>query len=370
MNRSVRHSGDLAAVLAGLALLGVLGLLAALAAGAFRTDHTTDLTRTIGVSPGSSSLDAAAIYAAANPGVVDITAHTSTTTPVGPLGLPEKAAATDTGTGLVLDHAGHVLTAGHVVAGASSVSVRLAGGVTRAAKVLGRDTATDVAVLGIDPSGVTLHPLTLGSLAGLRVGDPLAVIGDPFDVQRSLSVGVISGLDRTISAPSGSSIPHAIQTDAAMNPGNSGGPILDARGRVVGIADQIATGGSGTDSSTGVGFAVPIDLVRGELAGLEAGRTPVHAELGVGATDASAGGTPGALVESVQAGGPAAAAGVRTGDLIVALGGRHVDGVNGLIAAVAAERPGERSELDVIRGATHRALTVTMGREPAKAAGG
>jgi S1-C subfamily serine protease len=239
--------------------------------------------------------------------------------------------------------------------------------------VLGGDTSTDVAVLAVDPSGLTLHPLTLGSLAGLRVGDPLAVLGDPFDVQRSLSVGVISGLDRTISAPDGYSIPHAIQTDAAMNPGNSGGPILDARGQVVGIADQIATGGTGADSSTGVGFAVPIDLVRGELGALEAGRAPVHADLGIGATDATDatdGGTPGALVESLQPGGPAAAAGVRKGDLIVALGGRRIDGVNGLIAAVAAERPGRRAELDVIRGATHRALTITMGRQPAKAGAG
>jgi S1-C subfamily serine protease len=119
-----------------------------------------------------------------------------------------------------------------------------------------------------------------------------------------------------------------------------------------------------------VGFAVPIDLIRSELGALEAGRVPVHAELGVSATDVSAGSTPGALVGSVQAGGPAAAAGVRDADVIVALGGRTVDGVNGLMAAVAAERPGEQAKLDVIRGGTHRTLTVTMGRQPAKAAAG
>ena len=123
------------------------------------------------------------------------------------------------------------LTADHVVAGATSVSVILQDGTTRAAKVLGGDPATDVAVLKVDPSGLKLHPLPLGSVSAMRIGNPLAVIGDPFDFHRSLSTGVISGLDRTIQAPNGFTIAHAVQTDAAMNPGNSGGPVLDYLGR-------------------------------------------------------------------------------------------------------------------------------------------
>src|SRR6185437_8588684 len=132
------------------------------------------------------------------------------------------------------------------------------------------------AVLKIDPSGLTLHPLALGRSASLGVGDALAAIGSPFGYQESVSTGIVSGLDRTIQAPNGFTVAHAIQTDAALNPGNSGGPILDSSGRVVGIADQIATNGSSQQSS-GVGFAVPIDLVAAELGSLENGQTVKHA---------------------------------------------------------------------------------------------
>ena len=177
---------------------------------------------------------------------------------------PEPVRSTATGTGFVVDGKGHIVTAAHVVEGASSISVKFQDGTTRTAKVLGTDEATDVAVLSVDPSGLTLHPLALGSSASLAIGDEVAAIGDPFTYDRSLSTGVVSGLDRTISAPNGFTVAHAIQTDAALNPGNSGGPVLDASGRVIGIVDQIATNGS-SQTSSGVGFAVPIDLVRSEL---------------------------------------------------------------------------------------------------------
>ena len=188
--------------------------------------------------------------------------------------------ATATGTGFVVDGKGHIVTAAHVVDGASSITVKFQDGTTRTAKLLGKDNATDVAVLSVDPSGLTLHPLALGSSAALDVGDQLAAIGDPFTYERSMSTGIVSGLDRTISAPNGFTVAHAIQTDAALNPGNSGGPVLDAAGKVIGIVDQIATNGS-SDTSSGVGFAVPIDLVKSELSQLEAGQTVSHAYLGV-----------------------------------------------------------------------------------------
>jgi S1-C subfamily serine protease len=339
--------------------------------GAFG-NRTTVQTSTVTTAPGSGAgLKAAALYAAANPGVVDITAHSTTTAPSGPLGLPGKSVQTDSGTGMVLDAQGRILTADHVVAGASAITVSFQDGATRKATVLGGDTGTDVAVLKVDASGLTLHPLALGTLAGHRVGDPLAVIGDPFDVQRSLSTGVISGLDRTIQAPNGFSIPHALQTDAAMNPGNSGGPVFDASGHVVGIADQIATGSGGGDSSTGVGFAVPIDVIKPELAPLEAGTTPAHAYLGLAAGDAtSANHSAGALVQTIQPSGPSARAGLRPGDRIVGLGTAKVASVNDLIAATATHRPGQTVAVTVIRAGKQVNLKLTLAKEPTTTSGG
>jgi S1-C subfamily serine protease len=321
-------------------------------------------------APAAPGLNAAGLYAQTNPGVVDITGQTTAAAPPA-LGLTQKAAAIQSGTGFVLDRQGHILTASHVVAGAHGITVTFQGGATRTAKVLGSDTATDAAVLGVDPSGLALHALPLGTLAGHRVGDPVAVIGDPFNVQRSLSTGVISGLDHTIQAPNGYNIPHAVQTDAAMNPGNSGGPVLDAGGRVIGIADQIDTGSGGADSSTGVGFAVPIDVVKSELSQLVSGATPAHASLGVSAADAAnGGGGTGALVQSVQSGGPAARAGVRAGDLVVAIGAAKIAGANDVIAAVANHAPGDRTTITVIRHGKQMSLTATLAKQPTRAVTG
>jgi S1-C subfamily serine protease len=159
----------------------------------------------------------------------------------------------------VIDTRGDILTASHVVVGASAITVKFQNGPVRTASVLGTDTSNDVSVLQVNPSRLTLHPLPVGGVQSLVAGDPLAVIGDPFGYNRSLSTGVVSGVGRTIQAPNGFLIANALQTDAALNPGNSGGPVLDAQGQVVGIADQTANGGSGVDQGSGVGFAIPID---------------------------------------------------------------------------------------------------------------
>ena len=356
-----RSSGVVAGAIACAGVVGLTGAL--IVSGAFGARTTTTVVKTTPV--GSSGFNPAAIYAKADPGVVDITANSVTAAPQAPFGLPGTTTQTDTGTGMVIDKQGHILTADHVVASAKSVTVTLAGGVNRKATVLAGDPATDVAVLKINPSGLTLHPLTLGNLTSHRVGDPVAVIGDPFDVQRSLSTGVISGLDRTISGLNGYSIPHALQTDAAMNPGNSGGPVFDASGRVIGIADQIATGGSGADSSTGVGFAVPIEIVKAELTQLEAGTVPAHADLGIAASGATGTtGPSGALVGQVRAGGPAAQAGVKPGDVITALGATKVNSIDSLIAASAAMQPGDHTTVTVLRNGQTMTLKITLGKQP------
>jgi putative serine protease PepD len=355
------------AVIGGSAGAGIV-----LLTGAGDGSTTTTITQSAPTAAASDSsnasgLDASALYAGTAPGVVDITSNgvTDTSQSNSPFGGPQQQDTTATGTGFVVDGKGHILTAAHVVNGASSVTVTFQDGTTRKATVLGQDNATDVAVLSVDASGLTLHPLALGSSASLQVGDAVAAIGDPFTYQRSMSTGIVSGLDRTISAPNGFTVAHAIQTDAALNPGNSGGPVLDASGKVIGIVDQIATNGS-SDTSSGVGFAVPIDLVKSELTSLETGKSVSHAYLGVSTSDVGST-TTGALVQSVSSGGPAADAGLRSGDVITKLGSTTIKGTNDLVAAIATQKPGDKVTVTVRRGSNTSDLTVTLGTQPTQA---
>jgi putative serine protease PepD len=356
----------LMAVLGGTAGAGILAL-AGTGGGNTTTTITQSPTTAASDSSNASGLDASALYASTAPGVVDITSKgvTDTSQSSSPFGGPQQQTTTATGTGFVVDGKGHIVTAAHVVNGASSITVTFQDGTTRKATLLGQDNATDVAVLSVDASGLTLHPLALGSSASLQVGDAVAAIGDPFTYQRSMSTGIVSGLDRTISAPNGFTVAHAIQTDAALNPGNSGGPVLDGSGKVIGIVDQIATNGS-SDTSSGVGFAVPIDLVKSELTSLEAGKSVSHAYLGVSTSDASST-TSGALVQSVSSGGPAADAGLRSGDVITKLGSTTIKGTNDLVAAITTHKPGEKVTVTVRRGSNTTDLTVTLGTQPTQA---
>jgi putative serine protease PepD len=360
--------GRLAAVLAVAVLAGGgagAGVLA-VAGGGSTTTTTVVQPTTAAVadtSGASGGLNAEALYASTSAGVVDITAKGITTTASGPFGQGGgQSEATATGTGFVVDAAGHIVTAQHVVDGASSITVKFADGTTRTATVLGTDDATDVAVLRVDASGLTLHPLKLAT-SSVAVGQPIAAIGDPFDYTRSISTGIVSGVDRTIQAPNGFTVAHAVQTDAALNPGNSGGPLLNAAGEVVGIVDQIATNGSAQQNS-GVGFAVPVSIVRSELATLEAGGTVRHAYLGTATSAASS--ISGAAVGTVTAGGPAADAGLKAGDIITKLDGTTIASTNDLVAAVAAHHPGDKVDLTVRRGSSTLSLTVTLGTQPAQ----
>jgi putative serine protease PepD len=364
----------MSALLGGGASAGVLVATGAVGSSSTRTTvversgsgSTSDAS---GTSSGSAaSIDAQALYDDTSAGVVDITAKGVATDSGGqsqsPFGGPQQqqSETTATGTGFVVDGKGNIVTAAHVVDGASSVTVTFQNGTTRKATVLGQDDATDVAVLKVDPSGLTLKPLELGSSKDLDEGVAVAAVGDPFGYQRSISTGIVSGLDRTIEAPNGFTVAHAIQTDAALNPGNSGGPLLDSQGRVVGIVDQIATGSSGAEQSSGVGFAVPIDLVSSELSRLEAGQTVRHAYIGV--STGSSGGSDGAVIASVTSGGPAAAAGLRTGDVVTRIGDAKVEDSNDLVAAVAEHQPGDKVTVTVQRGSDTRQVTVTLGTQP------
>ena len=179
---------------------------------------------------------------------------------------------------------GTILTNYHVIENAVKVQVSFEKGQNVEAKVVGKDPSDDLAVLRIPTDGLTLHPLTLGDSSAVQVGDPVLAIGNPFDLERTLTTGVISALQREITAPNGFTIDNVLQTDAPINPGNSGGPLLNAAGQVIGINSQIETGGWG-DGSVGIGFAVPINTAKSELPQLEKGGTVRGAYLGLDLAD-------------------------------------------------------------------------------------
>src|SRR3954464_5947782 len=270
-------------------------------------------------------LTARDIYKRDAPGVAFITAQIVQRTP-SPFGTQQQQ-GTSTGSGFVLANNGTIATNAHVVDGATKVAVRFGDGASRPATILGVDKSTDLALLKIDPKGANLHPLTLGSSHGLQAGDPAIAIGNPFGLDRTLTTGVVSALQRQIKAPNGFTIDNVIQTDAAINPGNSGGPLLDATGRVIGINSQIETGGGG-NGNVGIGFAIPIDTAKTLIPQLKDKGSVDHAYLGITSStiDGSLAGLnlpvkKGALVQQVQQGSPAAKAGIQGGDIQAQMNG-------------------------------------------------
>jgi putative serine protease PepD len=356
-----------AAVLGGGVTGGILAATGNLAnGGPFGGTVIERASASGGSATPTTSGDVSGLYADASPAVVQITSKGSSQgTGSGSGPFPQSGhSQTATGTGFVIDDQGDILTAAHVVDGGSEITVTFQDGTTKAADVAGKDDATDAAVVKVDPSGLDLHTIKLGDSGSLQVGDQLAAIGSPFGYPESLSTGVASGLDRTIQAPNGFTVAHAIQTDAALNPGNSGGPVLNSAGEVIGIADQIATNGGG-DSFTGVGFAVPINLVKDELSQLESGQSVEHAYLGVSTTN-SVSGTPGALVGSVAQGSPAAGAEIRAGDLITSVDSAQVRSGDGLVAAIAGHKPGDKVTLTIHHGSESNQVDVTLGTQPSQ----
>jgi putative serine protease PepD len=275
---------------------------------------------------------------------------------------------TATGSGFVIDSSGLIVTNAHVVDGASSITVKLGDGKTQKATLVGKDESTDIALLKIDPTGQKLHPLALADSSTVHVGDPTYAIGNPFGLDRTLTTGVVSALQRQIQAPNGFSISNVIQTDAALNPGNSGGPLLDAQGRVIGVNSQIesdSSNGSGEAGNVGIGFAVPSNTVRNVVTQLQKSGHVSHAWLGVESTDASGGG---AQVGQVVSGSPAAKAGLRQGDVITAVNGTSVTDSASLGDAIDSHAVGQTVKLTVRRGGDLKTLTVKLGDRPAQTA--
>jgi putative serine protease PepD len=307
--------------------------------------------------------------------------------PFNPFGEPEGG-GTATGSGFVIDTDGHLLTNNHVVENASKITVKLgASDKSYPAKVVGADPSTDVAVLKVDVPADQLHPLALGDSSKVEVGDPVVAIGNPFGLDRTVTSGIVSALQRQIAAPSGFSISHVIQTDAAINPGNSGGPLIDAEGDVIGINSQIETGG-GSNGNVGIGFAIPINTARDVARQIEQHGEVQHAYLGI------SGGTitpdlakalnlpvdEGVLVAEAVPDGPADKAGIEGGnteatiegssvtlggDIITKLDGKKVAGMEELIATVDGAKPGDEIEATLLRGGIEKTVTVTLGNRPA-----
>jgi S1-C subfamily serine protease len=296
------------------------------------------------------------------------------------------------GTGIVLNGRGEIATNAHVVTQgegeavrrAREVYVEFADGNRVPAKIVGDDPNADVALLRIDPDGLSLRPLPLGDSDGVQVGEPVAAIGSPFGEKQSLSVGVVSAVDRSIQSLTDFQIPGAIQTDAAINPGNSGGPLMDAQGRVIGINEQIKTQSGGGE---GVGFAVPVNLVKRSIEQLREDGRARYAYLGVTSVPLypqlvdrfDLGVAKGAWVQTVSPDGPADRAGVRAGsgtgdfqgssyrrggDVITRVDGRAITNADDLSEIIAHFKPGDRTQVQVNRDGATKTLRVTLGERP------
>jgi S1-C subfamily serine protease len=296
------------------------------------------------------------------------------------------------GSGFVLDDKGHIATNAHVITEgmgknikkAHEVFVQFADGNQVPAKIIGYDANSDVGLIKVDPSGLQLVPLKLGNSVASRVGDPVAAIGSPFGEEQSLSVGVISALDRTIEALTDFQIGDAIQTDTAINRGNSGGPLLNSKGEVIGINSQIRSASGGSE---GIGFAVPSATVKRSIDQLRENGEVKYAYLGVSsqalypqlAKRLKLPVSRGALVAEAVEGGPAAKAGIKGGGkqirfqvTVVKPGGDVITKVNGtpvtqkhdIAELIAAMQPGDTVTLDVYRGNAHRTVKVKLGERP------
>ena len=304
----------------------------------------------------TEALSVNAIYRNAYKGVVEITVTSQTSSPTSPFGGGSQTQKAQ-GSGFVYDANGHIVTNQHVVDGAQSVSVKFWNGKTYSAHVVGTDASTDLAVIKVDAPSSLLQPLTLGDSSSLAVGDGVVAIGSPFGLEETVTSGIVSALHRQMTSPSGFAINDSIQTDAAINHGNSGGPLLDTQGHVVGVTSQIESDSGGND---GVGFAIPSNTVRSVADQLISSGKAEHAYLGVSLSSASSS----ARVGSVRSGTPAAKAGLKAGDVITALGGKSVTSSAELESLIGAHKPGDSVSLTYTRNGTSHTVQLTFASRP------
>ncbi len=387
MSSSLRPYGALvvAAALGGAVAVGAVAVL-----GGLEGNTTTVVQETVAPQQTQNAPSAVGamsvneIYERAAPGVVQINSQSGVSSVSG-----DQQAL---GSGFVVDKSGHIVTNFHVIQGASQIRVGFSNRDTVEARLIGSDPSTDLAVLRVNVDASALTPLPLGDSDSVEVGDSVVAIGNPFGLDRTATAGIVSALQRLIRSPDPRfSIDHVIQTDAPINKGNSGGPLLNSRGEVIGVNTQIETGGVST-GNVGIGFAVPAKTVKTVVAQLLRSGRVEHPYLGITGQPI----TPdvvqsyrlpveeGVLVESVSNGSGADKAGVQPGDtevvvagetyilggdIVVAADGKKVSSIEDLRDAIAAHMPGEKIRLQIFRDGERSSVTVTLGRRPASPQG-
>jgi S1-C subfamily serine protease len=375
------------AILGGVVAVGAVAVLGGLDSGTTVVTETS-AARSPGLAPADANgMSVNEIYERAASGVVRVNS-TSNSTAASGLGSQQTSAL---GSGFVIDKTGHIVTNYHVVEGADVVTVSFSNRDTVKAEVVGTDPSSDIAVLRVNTAASALTPLPLGNSDAVEVGDPVVAIGNPFGLDRTATAGIVSALQRLITAPNRFTIDHVIQTDAPINHGNSGGPLLSSRGQVIGVNTQIETGDTAT-GNVGIGFSVPSNTVKDVVAQIiRTGRVD-HAYLGISGQAV----TPdvadkynlavkaGVVVESVTSDSGADKAGlvggktqvvvagetyVLGGDIIVSFGGAKISSIEQLRDAVAAHKPGDKVTVVIYRDAKKTSVTVTLGRQPASPQG-
>ena len=306
------------------------------------------------IASSSAPLSVNEIYRRAYRGVVEITVTTSA--PASPFGGGGGTAKAQ-GSGWVYDSSGRIVTNDHVVDGASAISVRFWNGKTYSATVDGVDKSTDLAVIKVNAPSAELHPLSLGNSANLQVGDGVVAIGSPFGLEETVTSGIVSALHRAIEAPNNFTINDSVQTDAAINHGNSGGPLLNSQGQVVGVNAQIRSDSGGNE---GVGFAIPSNTVRSIATQLISTGKAVHAYLGVSVNSTAST----ARIATVKPGTPAAGAGLKVGDVVTAVDGTTIASGDDLTRSIDSYKPGDTITLKYRRGGSEHTVSLKLATRP------
>jgi putative serine protease PepD len=350
-----RRTLSTAAVLVAAAAIGVGG--AATYAG-LAPEGTRTIVRQETVSNGepaanTTGLSVSDIYQRTQKGVVEITVTTSQST--NPFGGRQTQQAQ--GSGFVYDSNGRIITNQHVVEGATSISVRFWNGKTYKAELVGSDPSTDLAVIKVDAPASVLTPLTLGDSDAVAVGDNVVAIGSPFGLENTVTSGIVSALHRQMTSPNNFSIDDSIQTDAAINHGNSGGPLLNAEAQVIGVNAQIESDSGGND---GVGFAIPSNTVKSIVSELIATGKAEHAYLGVSVETVNGS----VRITEVRTGTPAADAGLQSGDTIVSVDGKRIVSGDGLTSAISTKKPGDTVSITYSRGGQSHTVKIELASRP------